>query len=113
MEKKLKTIVKTGYGLGLLSLTEAKRVASKVKTELKLNDEESLKLAKQLMANSDKASKEVMGTVGKYFESALLKSGVASKGEVKTVRSLLKKRAQRVKSAMKENLKHLRRRGKK
>ena len=110
MEKRLKTLVKTGYGLGLLSLEEARKVASKVKKELKLDDEESLKLARQLMANSDKASKEVMNIVDKYFQTALDKSGVASKGEVKTVRKVLKKRAQRVKNAMKENLKNLRKR---
>jgi len=112
MEKKIKMIVKTGYGLGLLSLGEARKVASKVKTELKLNDEESLKLARQLMANSEKVSQEVKGTVEKYFESALTKSGVASKGEIKTVRKLLKKRAARVKSAMKDNLKHFRKKRK-
>ena len=110
MEKKLKTMVKTGYGLGLLSLAEARKVASKVKKELKLDDEESLKLARQLMANSDQAGKEVTSIVDKYFQAALVKSGVASKGEVKTVQKVLKRRVQRVKDAMKENLNSLRKR---
>ena len=108
MNKNLKEAVKTGYGLGLLSLAEAKNVASKVKRELRLSDEESLKLARELMANSQKASREVLGTVGKYFESALVKSGVASKGEVKTVKKVLKKRAERVKKMIRENLKNMR-----
>lgn len=102
MDKTLKKVVKTGYGLGLLSLAEAKKAASRVRKELHLNDEESLKLARQLVANSGKASKEVLRTAGKYFESALVKSGVASKGEVKTVKKVLKKRAERVKKTVQE-----------
>lgn len=113
MNKNLKEVVKTGYGLGLLSLAEAKKAASLVKKKLKLSDEESLKLARQLVANSEKASREVLGTVGKYFESALVNSGVASKGEVKTAKKVLKKRAERVKKAVKENLKEVLKRGKK
>ena len=108
MNKNLKEVVKTGYGLGLLSLAEAKKAASRVKKELKLSDEESLKLARQLAATSEKASREVLGTVGRYFESALVKSGIASKGEVKTVKKVLKKRAERVKKMVKENLKNMR-----
>ncbi len=108
MDKMLKKVVKTGYGLGLLSLAEAKKAASRVRKELHLNDEESLKLARQLVANSEKASREVLGTAGKYFEAALVKSGVASKGEMKTVKKVLKKRAERVKKTVKENLKNLR-----
>lgn len=108
MNKNLKELVKTGYGLGLLSLAGAKKAASRVKKELRLSDEESLKLARQLVATSEKASREVMGTVGKYLESALVKSGVASKGEVKTVKKVLKRRAERVKKTVKENLKNLR-----
>ena len=96
----IKKLVKIGYGLGLLSLAEAKKLASKVKKELHLSDEESLKLAHQLMANSEKASKEVLGTAGKYFEAALVKSGAASKGELKTAKKFLKKRARKVRDTM-------------
>ncbi len=112
MDKTLRNVVKTGYGLGLLSLAEARKAASRVRKELHLSDEESLKLARQLVANSGKASKEVMGAVEKYFEAALVKSGVASKGEVKTVKKVLKKRAHRVKTVVKENLKNLQKRKK-
>ena len=101
----MKKIVETGYGLGLLSLAEAKKVASKVKRDLHLSDDESLKLARQLVANSKQASKEVLSTANRYFESALEKSGVASKGELRAARKFLKRRARRVKDKMKENLK--------
>lgn len=110
MVERIKKIVETGYGLGLLSLAEAKKVASKVKKELHLSDEESLKLARELMENSKQASKEVLGTANRYFESALEKSGIASKGELKAARKFLKRRASRVKDKMKENLKSLKKR---
>ena len=107
MVERIKKIVETGYGLGLLSLAEAKKVASKVKRELHLSDEESLKLAHQLVANSRQASKEVLSTANRYFESALEKSGVASKGELRAARKFLKRRARRVKDKMKGNLANL------
>ncbi len=101
----IKQLVKTGYGLGLLSLTEAKKMVLMVKRKLHLNDEESLKLAQKLVANSEKASKEILGTASRYFESALIKSGAASKGELKTAKKFLKKRTRRVKDTLKENVK--------
>ena len=101
----IKKIVKTGYGLGLLSLGEAKKLVSKVKKELHLSDEESLKLAHALMANSEKASKDILDTASRYFGSALVKSGAASKGELKTAKKFLKKRARRVKDTMQANVK--------
>ena len=113
MDKTLKQVVKTGYGLGLLSLAEAKKIAARCRKELKLSDEESLKLARELVANSEKASKEVLATVEKYFDAALVKSGVASKGEVKMAKKLLKRRAGMLKKAMRENLRSLQKRGKK
>ncbi len=106
----IKKVVKIGYGLGLLSLAEAKKLASKVKKELHLSDEESLKLAHELMANSEKASQEVLAAASRYFESALIKSGAASKGELKTAKKFLKKRARRVKDTLKAKLKDVRKR---
>lgn len=101
----IKKLVKTGYGLGLLSLAEAKKLVSIVKKELHLNNEESIKLAQKLVANSERASKEVLGTASRHFESAFIKSGAASKGELKTAKNFLKKRTRRVKDALKENVK--------
>lgn len=101
----IKKLVKTGYGLGLLSLAEAKKMVSIVKKELHLNDEESIKLAQKLVASSERASKEVLGTASRHFESALIKSGAASKGELKTAKTFLKKRTRRVKDALKEKVK--------
>ncbi|MEK6809656.1 MAG: hypothetical protein AABY40_03205 [Nanoarchaeota archaeon] len=107
MVERIKKIVETGYGLGLLSLAEAKKVASTVKKELRLSDDESLKLARELVANSKQASKEVLSAANRYFESAMEKSGVASKGELKAARKFLKRRAIRVRGKIKENLKNL------
>lgn len=101
----IKKLVKTGYGLGLLSLAEAKKLVLIVKKELHLNDEESLKLAQKLVANSEKASKEVLGAASRHFESALIKSGAASKGELKTAKKFLQKRTRKVKDALKEKVK--------
>ena len=112
MVERIKKIIETGYGLGLLSLAEAKKVASKVKKELHLSDEESLKLARELMVNSKQASKEVLGIANRYFDSALEKSGVASKGELKAARKFLKRRAIRVKDKMVGNLASLKKRKK-
>jgi len=110
MVERIKKIVETGYGLGLLSLVEARKIASKVKKELRLSDDESLKLARELVANSKQASKEVLGTANRYFESAMEKSGVASKGELRAARTFLKRRARRVKDKMKQNLAHMKKR---
>ena len=87
------------------ALSEAKKLASKVKKELHLNDEESLKLAHELMANSEKASKEVLGAAGRYFEAALIKSGAASKGELKTAKKFLQKRVKKVRDTMESKVK--------
>jgi len=100
----IKKVVKTGYGLGLLSLAEAKKIARELKKRLNLSEEESLKLARELVANSEKASQEVLAAAGKYFEAALIKSGAASKGELKTAKKFLRKRAHRIKSTMKEKV---------
>ena len=100
----IKKIVKTGYGLGLLSVAEAKKIARELKKKLDLSEEESMRLAHELMANSEKASQEVLATAGKYFEAALIKSGAASKGELKTAKKFLKKRVHRVKKNMKDKV---------
>lgn len=102
MKDTAKKVLKTGYGLGLLSLAEAKKVANKVKSELQLNEEESVKLAKHLVKNSRKASEDVFKTVGKHFETAVLKSGVAKKSELKVVKNLLKRRVKSVIKAKKK-----------
>ena len=89
MDKVVKKAIKTGYGLGLLSLAEGKKVAGKVKKELGLNEKESMKLAKELVKGSEKASKDVMKVAGKHFEGALTKTGLVKKGELAKVRKTL------------------------
>jgi hypothetical protein len=92
MEQIVKKAVKTGYGLGLLTLVEAKKVVARVKKELELNEKESLKLAKELVASSEKTTKAVLGTAKKHFENAVAKSGVISKKEFCKAKDIMKKR---------------------
>ncbi len=70
----MKKALQTGYGLGLLSLAKAKKVVTKVKKDLNLNEKESLKLAEELVKSSEKASKDVVKAAHKYFHKALAKS---------------------------------------
>lgn len=104
MEKSVKKLVKTGYGLGLLSLNEAKKAATKVKKDFDLSDTESLKLAKALVANSEKLSKEVLGTAIKHFKNALKKSGVKNT-KMKIAKKLVKKGMKTVKKQVKKGIK--------
>src|SRR3989338_3823531 len=105
MKQTMKKIVQTGYGLGFLSFAEAKKVVRRVQKDLNLDDDESIKLAQELVKNSEKASKRVLGTATEFFESALVKSGIASKGEVKTAKKVFTKRADKVKTAVRERVK--------
>ncbi|MBU0470292.1 MAG: hypothetical protein KKA62_03610 [Nanoarchaeota archaeon] len=107
MKKTVHKAVKTGYGLGLLTLAEAKKVAASVKKELKLNDAESLKLAKELVSNSEKASKEVLQVAQKHFENALLKSGFVGKSELKGVKRLVMRKVELAKKKVKDRVKKM------
>jgi len=49
-------------------------------------------LARELVATSEKAAKEVMGTAQKHFDRAVTKSGLVKKGELAKVKKTLKKR---------------------
>jgi len=92
MEETIRKMIKTGYGLGLLTLAEAKKVADKIKKELSLDDKKSKALAKELMTSSKKASKDVMKVAGKHIERALVKSGLTSKKEIRRVKKVVRKR---------------------
>jgi polyhydroxyalkanoate synthesis regulator phasin len=104
MEETIRKVIKTGYGLGLLTLAQAKKVAARVKKELKLNEKESLNLAKELVANSDRASKEVLKAAAGHFERALVKSGVVKKREVRVVKKRVRTAKKAVKKAVKRRL---------
>ncbi len=104
MEKTVKKLIKTGYGLGLLSLSQAKKVTTKMKKELNLSEKESLKLARELVANSEKLSKEVLKVAKRHFEGALRKSGV-SKSQLRVAKKVVKKKLKSVKSKVKTKVK--------
>lgn len=89
MKEKLKKIVKTGYGLGLLSLSQAKKMLCQVKKDLHLDDEESLRMAKALVASSEKASKDVLKMVDKNLSKALIRSRLVKKRELVKVKNKL------------------------
>ena len=92
MDETLKKMTKTGYGVGLLSLVQAKKVVKQVQKELNLNDAESKELAKELMKSSHKASKEMVAVAGKHMDKALVSSGLVKKSELPKVKKILKKR---------------------
>jgi len=106
MEKTVKKMLKTGYGLGLLSLNEGRKVASSVKRELGLSEEESMRLAKELVRDSEMVSKEVMGTVQKYVEKALVRSKVVNRRELNHIKKKLKNRIEKMRHKESENLYH-------
>ncbi|MAG73347.1 hypothetical protein CL620_03465 [archaeon] len=95
MEDRIKKVVKTGYGLSLLTLDQARKVAAKVRKDLNLNEKESRKLAKELMASSEKAARDVIKVANKHFEAAVVKSGVASKRELSRVKKKVAKRVKK------------------
>lgn len=97
MEKTVKKIIKTGFGLGLLSLAEAKKIASKVKKDLNLSEKESLKLAHELVADSEKLSREFVKTGKKYLEVALKRSGIAKGNDFKCMKKVVKAKIQKIK----------------
>ncbi len=92
MEQTIKKAIKTGYGLGLLSIEQAKKVAATARRELHLNDEESRKLARELVRNSRQASREVLKVADKYFEAAIVRTGIARKTELTALKKVLKGR---------------------
>ena len=92
MKEKINKIIKTGYGLGLLSVSQAKKTVSQVKKDLKLSEKESLRLANELVASSEKVAIDVLKTVDKHFSSALIKTKVVKKKDISRVKKLLKKR---------------------
>jgi len=96
MRKQLSKIVKTGYGLGLLSLGQAKKIAHQVKLDLHLDEKESLKLAHELVATSEKTAKEVLRTVDKHLSKALVKSRLVKKGHLNSAKRRLRKTVKRL-----------------
>ncbi len=102
MEDTVKKIIKTGYGLGLLSMAQAKKIAARVRKEMQFSEKESLRLAKELVANSGKVSREVLKTATSNFEAVLTKSGIAGKREMKLAKKIVKSRIKGVGKKVKE-----------
>lgn len=97
MENVVRKLLQTGYGIGLLSLDQAKQAAAKVKKELHLDEKESLRLAKALAANSRKTSLDVSRVVGKQVEHLLVKGKILEPKEIATLKGMVRKRLNRQK----------------
>ena len=105
MEKMVKKVVKTGFGLGVLSLAQAKKVVSKIQKEMNLNKKESVDLARELVARSQKASDSVMRVASKQLNEAILKTGLVKKRELYKAKKVLKRRVKKKVSETKKRLK--------
>lgn len=75
MKRTVEKVLKTGYGLGLLSIAEAKRAVHTVKRDFNLDEDESRHLARELVKSSGKLSKEVLDLVGRRLKTAMSKAG--------------------------------------
>ena len=105
MEKMVKKVVKTGFGLGVLSLAQAKKVVSKIQKEMNLNKKESVDLASELVDRSQKASDSVMRVASKQLNEAILKTGLVKKRELYKAKKVLKRRVKKKVSETKKRLK--------
>src|SRR3989344_2488522 len=74
MKDAVKKAIQTGYGLGLLSIEQGKKIAGQVRKELNLNDEEAKK------------------STSRHFEKAVMKSGLVSKHEWVVAKGVLQRR---------------------
>lgn len=101
MKKTVAKMVKTGYGFGLLSLAKAKNIAAQAKKELNLNDEESLRLAKELVASSEKVSRDILKIAEKSIAVALTRTGIVKKRDLLKVKKAVRKRIRKMKAKRK------------
>src|SRR3990167_7431391 len=79
MKDAVKKAIQTGYGLGLLSIEQGKKIAGQVRKELNLNDEEAKKLATELVRSSKKVSEEVIKSTSRHFEKGVLQRRLKQK----------------------------------
>ena len=105
MKKTAKKMLKTGFGLGLLSISQAKKAAAYAKKELNLNEEESLRLARELVSSSEKVSKEMLKVVEKNLTTALVKTKLVKKKKLSRVRKVVKKKLSGLKAKKKKSVK--------
>mgnify|MGYP001330592333 CR=1 FL=1 len=105
MEKMVKKAVKTGFGLGILTLEQAKKVVSKIQRDMNLNKKESVNLARELVARSQEASDSVMRVASKQLDQAILKSGLIKKRELYKAKKVLKKRVKKKVSEARKKIK--------
>ncbi len=91
MKDKLHRVLKTGYGLGLLSAAKARAIAEQLRDDLHLDKKESLQLAKQLVASSEKVTLDVIKMVDKHLSEALVKSKLVKKNELSCMKEKMRR----------------------
>ena len=90
--KTAKKVLQTGYGLGLLTVAQAKRATATLRKELNFDETESIKLAQALVDSSRVASKEVLKTVDQELSKVLVNSGLVSKTELAVMKKAVSRK---------------------
>ncbi len=81
----------TGVGLGLLAKDKIDEVVEKIREENKLTEEESRKLAKELLDQSEEARKNLEEEVKKMVADALKKLDIPSRKDLENLNTRIEK----------------------
>ena len=81
----------TGVGLGLLAKDKIDEVVEKIREENKLTEEESRKLAKELLDQSEEARKNLEEEVKKTVADALKKLDIPSREDLENLNTRIEK----------------------
>ena len=86
-----KKAILTSFGLGLIARDKIDEFVEKIREENKLTEEESRKLAKELLDQSEEARKNLEKEVKKTVGDALKKLNVASRKEFDDLKARIEK----------------------
>ncbi|MCK4683179.1 phasin family protein [Candidatus Bipolaricaulota bacterium] len=81
----------TGVGLGLIAKDKIDEVVEKIREENKLTEEESRKLAKELLDQSEEARKNLEEEVKKTVADALKKLDIPSREDLENLNTRIEK----------------------
>lgn len=81
----------TGVGLGLIAKDKIDEVVEKIREENKLTEEESRKLAKELLDQSEEARKNLEEEVKKTVADALKKLDIPSREDLEDLNTRIEK----------------------
>ncbi len=86
-----KKAILTGVGLGLIAKDKIDEVVEKIREENKLTEEESRKLAKELLDQSEEARKNLEEEVKKMVADALKKLDIPSREDLENLNTRIEK----------------------